>query len=134
MREYWENFLGSLDPISVFTPKTIEYNLPRLHHYVMEMAGNSVETYIRCLGLYDFFNNLLKRGTKGLTPQQRFLVKECEHSSRENKRFTVEELQQILEIFGGDQIAPESSNAEQLPADPEDPFANIPIPEPPEGF
>lgn len=137
MREYWENFLGAVDSISVFTPKTIEYNLPRLHHYVMEMAGNSVETYIRCVGLYDFFDNLLKRGTKGLTPQQRFLVKECEHSSRENKRFTVEELQKILEIFGensADQSATDRPNAEQLPVDPEDPFASIPIPEPPEGW
>lgn len=135
-RQYWLDFLGAVDPISVFTPKTIEYNLPRLHHYVMEMAGNSVETYIRCVGLYDFFDNLLKRGTKGLTPQQRFLVKECEHSARENKRFIAEELQKILEIFGEavDQSAPESSNAEYLPSDPDnpdDPFADVPLPEPP---
>lgn len=128
MREYWDNFLGTVEPISVFTPKTIEYNLPRLHHYVMEMAGNSVDTYIRCVGLYDFFDHLLKRGTRGLTPQQRFLVRQCDLMDREKKRFTVEELQKILEIFEGDQISSESSNAEA------DPFASCPIPEPPEGW
>lgn len=139
MREYWENFLCAVDPISVFTPKNIDYNLSRLHGYIMQQAGNSVETYIRCVGLYDFFDNLLKRGTKGLTPQQRFLVRECDLMDREKKRFTAEELKKILEIFGeaADQSATESSNVEQLPADPDnpdDPFADIPIPEPPEGF
>lgn len=138
-RQYWLDFLGAVEPISVFTPKNIEYNLPRLHHYVMEMAGNSVETYLRCVGLYDFFNDLLHRGTKGLTMQQRFLVQECDRMEREKKRLTVEELEQILENFGVsvDQTATESSNAEQLPSDPdnpEDPFADIPLPEPPEGF
>lgn len=138
-RQYWEDFLGAVEPISVFTPKNIEYNFPRLQRYVMQQAGNSVETYLRCVGLYDFFNDLLHRGTKGLTMQQRFLVQECDRMEREKKQFTVEELQKILEIFGeaADQSALESTNAEQLPDDPDnpdDPFADIPIPEPPEGW
>lgn len=132
-RLYWADFLGAVEPISVFTPKNFEYNLPRLHKYVMDQAGNSFETYIRCIGMYDFFDHLIHRGTKGLTPQQRFLVNECRLTSKNRKPFTLEEFNKILEFFGeqaADQTAPESSSAEQLPADSDDPFASFPIPEP----
>lgn len=135
-RKYWLDFLDNVAPISVFTPKNIDYNLYRLHHYVMQQAGNSVETYIRCVGLFDFFERLKDRGTKGLTPKQRFLVQKFDRMDREKKHLTLKELEEILENFGVsiDQTAPESTNAEQLPTDPEDPFADIPIPEPPEGW
>ncbi|MCM1334591.1 MAG: replication initiation factor domain-containing protein [Bacteroides sp.] len=129
MQDYWSNFLGVVESISVFTPKNIEYNLPRLHHYVMEMAGNSVDTYIRCVGLYDFFDHLLHRGTKGLTMQQRFLVRECDHLEREKKRFTVEELEKFFDVFEGKEGSVDQSEID--PESSDDPFENLPIPEPP---
>ncbi|MBR5090797.1 MAG: replication initiation factor domain-containing protein [Ruminiclostridium sp.] len=76
MRPYWKKFLENAGKISVYTPKDIDYNLSRLTKYVFKQAGNSIDTYIRCVGVFRFFDDLIKRSTK-LNPKQKYLIEQC---------------------------------------------------------
>ena len=96
MREYWRKFLENAEKISVYTPKDIEYNLGRLHRYVFGQAGNSIDTYIQCVGLVEFLDDLLKRDTRR-TPKQNYLIEQCKLLVEENKpvdKDVIEELSQ----------------------------------------
>lgn len=76
IRDYWEKFLSDSERIKVYVPKDIDYNLSRLHRYVFSQAGNSIDTYIKCVGLLPFLDNLLKRESR-LTPKQKYLIEQC---------------------------------------------------------
>lgn len=76
MRDYWSRFLDDAEKISVFTKKDIDYNLSRLSRYVFEQAGNSIDTYLRCVGLTEFLDKLLQRSSK-LNAKQRYLIEQC---------------------------------------------------------
>lgn len=75
MRDYWKKFLEDAEKISVFTRKDIDYNLCRLNRYVFGQAGNSIDTYIKCVGLVRFLDDLIKRQSK-LNPKQRYLIEQ----------------------------------------------------------
>lgn len=74
---WWEKFLRSLDRISLYTPKGVEYNLTRLERYVFDQAGNSIETYIQCVG-WQKFHEMLKHRDSYLNANQQALVAEFE--------------------------------------------------------
>lgn len=126
MRKYWADFLGAVEPISVFTPKNIEYNLPRLQKYVFGQGGNSIETLLLCSSMYDFFDGLLNRNSR-LTPRQNFLIEQCHSSIDKNDVMTREMLIELRDSF-------QKPEQKQPPDDPDDPFSDIPIPEPPKGW
>lgn len=75
MREYWKRFLENAEKISVFTRKDIDYNLSRLNRYVLGQAGNSIDTYIKCVGLIRFLDDLVKRESR-LNPKQKYLIEQ----------------------------------------------------------
>jgi len=76
VRKWWLKFIGSVERISVYVKKDVEYNLHKLKRYVFHQCGNSIETLIRCIGGGDFFTELLERDTR-LTERQKVLIKQC---------------------------------------------------------
>lgn len=70
---FWDKFLGCCDRISVYTSKNVEYNLSRIGRYVFHQAGNSVDTYIKCVGLTRFLEDLKLRDTKLSVHQKRII-------------------------------------------------------------
>ena len=84
MRPYWAEFLDDAEKISVYTAKDIDYNLSRLSKYVFDQAGNSIDTYIKCVGLVKFLDDLIKRHGK-LTPKQKYLIEQCKLLVNEEK-------------------------------------------------
>lgn len=75
--EWWKKFLSHTEKISVFTKKDVDYNLSRLERYVFSQAGNSLVTYIKCVGWFKF-REMLKavEEEKELNPNQQKLVAE----------------------------------------------------------
>lgn len=71
--KWWSKFLGDCERVSVYTPKTVEYNLSRIGRYVFHQAGNSVDTYIKCVGLTRFLDDLKLRNTKLNVHQKRII-------------------------------------------------------------
>lgn len=78
MRKYWSVFLDGAEKISVFSKKEVDYNLSRLHQYVFGQSGNSVYTYIKCVGLTNFIETLLTHDSK-INKKQKMLIDECKH-------------------------------------------------------
>ena len=82
--KWWDKFLGDCKRISVCSPKTVDYNLSRVGRYVFHQAGNCVDTYIQCVGIIQFLNELKVRDTV-LTPHQKRLIDEYKaHIAAEN--------------------------------------------------
>lgn len=79
---YWKKFVSSVEKISLYTKKDIEYNLSRVEKYIFKQAGNSIDTYIRCMGINYFITGLKKRGTY-LKEHQKALIKQYENMTGE---------------------------------------------------
>jgi phage replication initiation protein len=73
--QWWKKFVNSVEKISLFTPKDIEYNLSRVEKYIFKQAGNSIDTYIKCVGL-DYFLKSLKERDTYLKQHQKELIKQ----------------------------------------------------------
>lgn len=73
IRRYWHNFLCDVDKISIYTKKSVDYNLSRLSQYVFYQAGNSIDTYIKCQGLVSFLEHILERKSR-LNAHQKHLI------------------------------------------------------------
>jgi len=73
--EWWNKFLFHCDKISLFSRKDIEYNLSRLERYIFEQAGNSIYTYIKCVGSL-FFQQMINKRVEFLNDNQSALVAE----------------------------------------------------------
>lgn len=97
-RRYWRKFLDGVEKISVYSKKEIDYNISRLHRYVVHQSGNSVDTYIRCVGLNAFFEKLLKRDTK-LTPRQKLLIEQCNLLYEQGEEITEETILKLSQIY-----------------------------------
>lgn len=98
MRDYWRNFLENVEKISVYTPKDIEYNLCRLNKYVFGQAGNSIDTYIKCVGLIKFLDDLVKRSSQ-LNAKQRFLIEESKALIEMNEAVDESVLEELSSRF-----------------------------------
>ena len=79
---WWEKFLQSVEKISLYTPKGVEYNLTRLERYVFQQAGNSIDTLIQCVGELKFREMLKHRDTL-LNANQQALINEYKQLSAE---------------------------------------------------
>lgn len=71
--EWWNSFLNNAEAIKIYTPKDIEYNLMRVQQYVINQAGNSIDTYISCVGERQFFSDLENRKSKLNENQKRVI-------------------------------------------------------------
>lgn len=78
---WWDAWLDDVDKISLYTKKDIEYNLPRLEHYIVHQCGNSIDTLIQCIGLDSTLELIDKRDSQ-LNSNQRQLIHKC-HSDSE---------------------------------------------------
>lgn len=77
LKDYWGNLLCGASKISIYEKPGIDYNLDRCHNYVINMAGNAVETYIKICGL-DGFQRALKERTTKRNPKYDQLIKQYE--------------------------------------------------------
>ena len=80
--KFWLDFVKTVEKISLYTPKDIEYNLSRVEKYIFKQAGNSIDTYIRCMGFDYFLTSLKRRGTY-LKQHQQALIKQYENMTGE---------------------------------------------------
>lgn len=64
MKDYWGNFLCWAQKISIYEKPGMEYNFEHCHNYVINMAGNAVETYIKLCGTDGLQRALKERTTK----------------------------------------------------------------------
>lgn len=96
--KYWQNFLNNAEKISVYTPKDIDYNLSRLNRYVFGQAGNSIDTYIKCVGLVGFLDDLIKRSSR-LNPKQKYLIEQSKALIEMNEPVTEDILEILQEGF-----------------------------------
>ena len=63
MRDYWQEFLGQAQRVSLKSDLGIDYNLLSLEDYVIKQAGNSIDTYIKIVGIDNFKEQLNRRDT-----------------------------------------------------------------------
>ena len=75
--DWWVRFLEHTQKVQLYSKKDIEYNLTRLQRYVLGQAGASTLTYIKCVGLEHFMNEL-KEKSDSLTDLQLQLILEWE--------------------------------------------------------
>lgn len=73
MSKFWERFIGDCNSVSVYTPQDVSTNLSRIGRYIFHQAGNSIETYIRCVGLTRFLEELKIRDTRLNIHQKRII-------------------------------------------------------------
>lgn len=72
---WWEQFLENAEKIKIFSPKTVDYNLARVKNYVINQAGNCIDTYITCVGTEKFMKELKERQSQ-LTENQIKVIEE----------------------------------------------------------
>lgn len=98
MRDYWANFLDNASKISVYSRKDIDYNLGRVQRYVLHQAGNSIDTYIKIVGICKFLDDLFHRRSE-LTPRQKYLINQCKEAYNDGRTVDPELLQAISDCF-----------------------------------
>jgi len=80
---YWNRFLAGASKIRIYSKPGIEYNEYRLHHYVVEQAGNSANVYREIYGDNKYLEELDKRrAEKEYSDTQRYLIEK--HNRRIN--------------------------------------------------
>ena len=62
--------------------KGVEYNLTKLERYAFQQAGNSIDTYIQCVGELKF-REMLKHRDSFLNANQQALINECKQLNAE---------------------------------------------------
>ena len=71
--QYWLDFLGSFDKVSLFFPD-FDYSESRLETYVKSQLSGSCVTFISLFGFQEFVNLILSRSTLKLNPKHLFLL------------------------------------------------------------
>jgi phage replication initiation protein len=62
--QFWLDFVQTVEKISIYTAKDVEYNFDRTERYVLNQCGNSIETMIKCVGEKGFLSRLQSRGSE----------------------------------------------------------------------
>ena len=88
-------FLLSVEKISLYTPKGVEYNLTKLERYLFNQAGNSIDTYIQCVG-FQKFREMLKHRDSLLNANQQALIDEYKQINAEK----LEEIRRKMPLGG----------------------------------
>ena len=79
---WWEKFMQSVGKITLYTPKGVEYNLTKLERYLFTQCGNSIDTYIQCMGELKF-KEMLKHRDSFLNANQQALIDEYKQINEE---------------------------------------------------
>jgi hypothetical protein len=64
MKPYWGDFLCDASAISIYERPGLEYNLDRCENFVINLAGNAVDAYIKIVGVPGFLEALKERRTR----------------------------------------------------------------------
>ena len=83
--EWWTKFLSHTEKVSVFTKKDVEYNLAKVERYIRDQAGNTIFTYIKCVG-WMRFRELMNETDRNLNPNQQKLIAEYKEIMDEKTR------------------------------------------------
>lgn len=83
--EWWTNFLSHTEKVSVFAKKDVEYNLAKVERYIRDQAGNTIFTYIKCVG-WMRFRELMNEPDRNLNPNQQKLIAEYKEIMDEKTR------------------------------------------------
>lgn len=62
-RKWWERFVSDVESISLYTKKETDYNEYKLHEFVVNNAGNAVDTFITIFGEDKLLDDLKHRRT-----------------------------------------------------------------------
>lgn len=75
---HWVKFASSRTDkaVSLFVKPGLDYNLLRLRHYVVDMAGGACYTYIKMFGVNTFFEECSKQHINTLNPKYKRLLGE----------------------------------------------------------
>ena len=72
--KWWIDFVSAAGDIKLYSKKDLEYNLSRVEHYVFDMAGNSIFTYLQIVGT-DYFLKKVSEREQFLNSLQDDLIK-----------------------------------------------------------
>lgn len=81
VRKWWQDFIGSIEKIRVYVKKNTDYNLHKLQRYIVDQVGNSIETYLHCVGEDEFWEKILLRQSR-LKDKQKKLIQEYKLSKQ----------------------------------------------------
>lgn len=73
---YWDDFIGDVGRIRIFTEPGSDYNVARCKHYVFDMAGNAIDAMFRICGNVSDFMTLLSSRRCAPNPKYDRLVDE----------------------------------------------------------
>lgn len=76
IKDYWGDFLCGAQAISIYEKPGMDYNFDRCHNYVVNMAGNAVDAYIKISGIEGLQRALKERSSKP-NPKYDRLIAEC---------------------------------------------------------
>jgi len=71
--QWWIDFVKTVEKISIYTKKTVDYNLSRLEWYLMKYCGNCIDTYIKCVGVDGLLDKLEHRESQ-LKERHRIII------------------------------------------------------------
>lgn len=74
--EYWDNFIGDVGRIKIFSLPGGGYNVERCKHYVFDMAGNAIDAMLKICGNTTDFMTLLSARRCSPNPKYDRLVEE----------------------------------------------------------
>jgi DNA relaxase NicK len=72
---WWLRFVNDVGKTSLYSKKTIDYNMSGVLNYVVGQAGNSLDVVYQTIGFEALLDLILSRDSK-LTPRQRHLIEE----------------------------------------------------------
>ena len=75
---WWDKFLQYVGKIQLYTAKGVDYNLTKLERFLFTNCGNSIDTYIQCVGELKF-KEMLKHRDSFLNANQLALIDEYKH-------------------------------------------------------
>lgn len=111
--EWWAKFLSYTEKISVFTKKDVDYNLASIERYILHQAGNTIYTYIKCLG-WQQFHELILDSEHNLNVNQEQLISEYTLSNEEKlTKYRAEKLYSVINIIGWDKFSVLMSESEE---------------------
>lgn len=75
LKDYWAALIGDALKISIYKTPGVEYNIGNLKTFVVNQAGNAIDTYINIFGLASFLDDLKSRETMQNPKYQQLIQK-----------------------------------------------------------
>ncbi|MEG1822880.1 MAG: replication initiation factor domain-containing protein [Clostridiales bacterium] len=73
MKKYWQIFLDSCNAISIWSKLEVDYTLYKLEKFVIDQAGNAIDTLVKIVGKEQFFKMLQDRESEPSLKYQKLL-------------------------------------------------------------